>query len=130
MILDTSFLVGLLDADQGAIRRARELEDDGVVRKAPAMAVLELYVGVGKVARSEREERRVRRVVDSLTVVEMDERVAIRAGRVVGELLGDGLPLGKGDPAIGATALIESEPVLTRNVDGFRRIPNLDVETY
>jgi len=92
------------------------------------VTVLEPYIGVGIVAGSREEERSVRRVIDSIPVVRMDDGIARRAGRLIGRLRTDGITLGKGDAVIGATALVEEEPVLTRNVREFERIPGLVVE--
>ena len=128
MILDTSFVLDLLDGDEGAVAKAEELECDGVTTKLPAMTILELYVGIGAAVDKD-EERRIRRVIDPLPVVPLDEDVAIRAGRRIGELSASSFKREKGDAAIGATADVAGEPVLTRNVDDFERL-GFEVETY
>ncbi|MDL5362103.1 PIN domain-containing protein [Halalkalicoccus sp. NIPERK01] len=130
MILDTAFVIDLIDGDPGAIEKARTIEEGGIVLRVPAMVLLELYIGVEKVAETSEEERQVRRVVDSLPKVEMNETIAMRAGRIIGRLRTEDLTLGKGDAAIGATGLVFDEPVLTRNTSDFERIPELVVKTY
>ncbi|MDS0295598.1 PIN domain-containing protein [Halogeometricum luteum] len=126
MILDTAFVLDLLDGDEGAVSKAEQLEADGAVLKMPAMTVLELYIGIGTGAADDSEERRIRRVIDDLPFVPMDEEVSRRAGRRLGE---SGAARRKGDAAIAATAEIAGEPVLTRNVDDFERL-GVEVETY
>lgn len=128
MILDTSFVLDLLDGDEGAIAKAEELERHGVTMKLPTMAILELYIGIGAGV-SEDEERRIRRVIDPLPVVPLDEDVAMRAGRRIGEVGSSTFKRRKGDAAIGATAEVAGEPVLTRNVEDFEHL-GFDVETY
>lgn len=128
MILDRSFVLDLLDGDEGAVAKAEELERDGVTTKLPTMTILELYVGIGAAVDKD-EERRIRRVIDPLPVVPLDEDVAIRAGRRIGELSASSFKREKGDAAIGATADVAGEPVLTRNVDDFERL-GFEVETY
>ena len=130
MILDTAFVIDLIDGDEGAVEKAAELESADVVVKVPVMTLLELYIGVGKVAHTTQEERNVRRIIGSFPIVEMDHSIATEAGLLIGELAREGIAMKKGDAAIGISARREDEPVLTRNVDDFERIPDLEVETY
>ncbi|WP_311171090.1 PIN domain-containing protein [Halobellus ordinarius] len=126
MILDTAFVLDLLAGDEGATEKAEELEVSGVAMKMPAMAVTELYIGVGTGVANEREERRIRGIIESVPFVPMDLQLSRRAGRMVGET---GTDVGKGDAAIAAVAERADEPVLTRNVDDFEEL-GVDIETY
>jgi hypothetical protein len=98
------------------------------------MTVLELYIGVGKVANTSEEQRQVEAVLDSYPLVEMTPSISRRAGRLLGERMaqagdGDGPGIGKGDAAIAATALERDELVVTGDRH-FESIPGLSVETY
>ena len=128
MIADTDFLISLIQRDADAVRKTKELESENVPIKIPAMAVLELYIGVGAELTDD-EERRVRRIIEAHPVVEMDREVAMRAGRRLGERGSGEFRRHKGDAAIGATADIADEPVLTRNVDDFESL-GFEVEEY
>lgn len=64
------------------------------------------------------------------TIVPADGSVMARAGDVSGQLYDRGEPIDREDCVVAATALLEDEPVLTRNVDLFERIPELAVRTY
>lgn len=50
MIVDTSFVLDVIDDVEAAVRKEEELEAEGVPLVVPSMTVLELYIGVGKVA--------------------------------------------------------------------------------
>jgi len=52
-----------------------------------------------------------------------------KAGRIDGRLASEGRAIGMGDTIVGATALVQEDPVLTRNVDHFDRIDDLEIET-
>lgn len=115
MIVDTSFVLDVIDDVDAAVSMERELEHDGVPLVMPAMTVLELYIGVGKVANTHEERRTVEAVLDSYPLVEMTPSIARRAGRLLGERLADGDDgpgIGKSDAAIAATAIERDEPVL------------------
>jgi predicted nucleic acid-binding protein len=128
MIADTDFLISLADDDPGAVRTVAELEDRNEPIKIPTMALLEFYIGVGAVA-TDAQERETRRVLERHPSVPMDEDVAMRAGRRIGELGPKEFKKDKGDAVIGATAEVEGEKVLTRNVEDFESL-GFGVEKY
>ena len=129
MLLDTSFLVDLMNGDEGAVETARELERDLVQQRLSSMTLFELYYGIARATDSESERETVEDVLASKPVHPADSAVMRKAGRLAGELRNDGTPVGDGDVIIGATADVVEEPVLTRNVDDFERL-NVEVERY
>jgi predicted nucleic acid-binding protein len=134
MIVDTSFVLDIIDDIEAAVTKEQELEAGSVPLVIPSMTVLELYIGVGKVANTREEHQRVKSVLDSYPLVDMTPSISRRAGRLLGERMadaeeGEGPGIGKGDAAIAATALERDEPVLA--ADGhFGNIPGVTVETY
>jgi predicted nucleic acid-binding protein len=128
MIADTDFLIDLMKEDADARKKLRELEAEGVPVKIPAMAVLELYIGVGA-EMTDDEERKVREVLRPHPFVPMNAEISRLAGRRIGEGNTSKLKKKKGDAAIGATGEVEGEPVLTRNIDDFEAL-GFDIETY
>ncbi len=130
MIQDTTFVIDLLDGDDGAIEYLSIAEDQNRPEKVSSVTVLELYEGVGQSDRPEEEKRAVLDVLDSKTAVPADQDVMRRAGRISGELVAAGTPIDREDCIIAATALQEDEPVITRNVEHFERVPDVDVESY
>ncbi|SNR49006.1 type II toxin-antitoxin system VapC family toxin [Halorubrum vacuolatum] len=129
MLLDTSFLIDLMNGDAEAVEKARKLETDLVQQRLSAMTLFELSYGVARSEQSDAEHEKVANVLASKPIHPADTAVMRKAGRLSGELMNDGNPVGDGDVIIGATADIIEEPVLTRNVDDFERL-DVDVETY
>ncbi|UPV77236.1 PIN domain-containing protein (plasmid) [Halorussus limi] len=133
MIVDTIFVLDVIDGVEEAIEKERELEAAGVPLVIPAMTLLELYIGVGKVTNSARERQQVEAIFDIYPLVEMSPSISRRAGRLLGEQMntgdGDGPGIGKGDAAIAATALERDEPILTAD-SHFETIDGVEVETY
>lgn len=128
MIADTAFLIDLMKDDPDAHAKLEELENRHEPVKIPAMAVLELGIGVGAELTDD-EAREVRGILEAHPIVPMDERIAMRAGIAIGDGDVPATKKRKGDAAIAATADIEGEPVCTRNVDDFERF-GVDVEAY
>jgi hypothetical protein len=129
VLLDTTFLIDLMNGDDGAVEKARELESDLVQQRLSSMTLFELYYGAARSNQSEAEREKIESVLASKPVSPADSAVMRKAGRLSGELMNDGNAVGDGDVIIGATADVLEEPVLTRNVDDFERL-GVDVETY
>ena len=62
MIVDTSFVLDVIDDVEAAVRKEQELEAGSIPLVIPSMAVLELYIGVGKVANTREERQMVNRL--------------------------------------------------------------------
>ena len=131
MIVDTSFVLDVIDDIYAAVAKEQQLADIGVPLVVPTMTILELYIGVGAVADTAAERRRVEAVLDAYPTVDATPSIARRAGRLLGERMAgdDGPGIGKGDATIAATAIERDEPVLTGD-SHFSTIPGLEVETY
>ena len=134
MIVDTSFVLDVIDGVDEAVELERELEVDGVPLVIPAMTVLELYIGVGKVANTRGERQQVEAVLESYPIAETTPSISRRAGRLLGERMAaaeenDGPGIGKGDAVIAATAIERDEPVLAGDRH-FESIPGVEVVTY
>ena len=134
MIVDTSFVLDIIDDIEAAVTKEQELEAENVPLVIPSMTVLELYIGVGKVANTREERQKVEAVLDAYPLVDMTPSISRRAGRLLGERMadadeGEGPGIGKGDAAIAATALERDELVLAGD-SHFENIPGVTVETY
>lgn len=134
MIVDTSFVLDIIDDVDAALTKEQELESESVPLVIPSMTVLELYIGVGKVANTREERQKVDAVLNSYPQVDMTPSISRRAGRLLGERMADtdedeGPGIGKGDAAIAATALERDEPVLAGDRH-FGNIPGVTHEAY
>lgn len=89
MIVDPSFVPDIIDDVDEAVALKRELEEEGVPLVILAMTVLELYIGVGKVANSRDERRKVDAVLNSYPLVGMPPSISRYAGRLLGERIAE-----------------------------------------
>lgn len=131
MILDSSFLIDLMNGDGAAHDRARQLQDDDVVQRLPAPVVYELRHGAALLD-DEDERRRVRNVLGMYPIVRLDRQLAELAGRLHGaadRAAGGHAGLDQVDPMVAAVADVLDEPVLTDNEADFRAL-GVGVETY
>ena len=126
MILDTTFLIDLLDALEEATNVLDELSESETPVAVSPLTVYETGIGLREHERSKFDETLAEMVVLPLTEDESHRALSIQ------RTLGDrGQPIGDVDSLIAATAVESADPrVLTRNVVEFSRIEGLDVETY
>jgi len=129
VLLDTAFLIDLMNGDEAAVEKARELETTLVQQRVSAMTLFELTYGIARATDSAAERENVERVLTSKPIHPADTAVMRKAGRMSGELQNEGTPVGDGDAIIAATAEVVEEPVLTRNVEAFERL-GVTVERY
>jgi predicted nucleic acid-binding protein len=129
MLLDTSFLIDLMNGDDDAVTKARELESNLVQQRLSATTLFELQYGVARSTQSAAERERVENVLASKLIHPADTAVLRKAGRLAGRLASEGNAVGDGDVIIGAAAEIVDEPVPTRNVADFERL-DVGIETY
>lgn len=129
MLPDTSFLIDLMNGDEDAVGKARELETELIQQRLSAMTLFELYYGIARSGQSGEEREKVENVLASKPIQPADTAVMRKAGRLSDELMREGNAVGDGDVIIGATADVVEEPVLTRNVEDFERL-DVEVETY
>lgn len=129
MILDTSFLVDVLRADETVERRVSDV-DDSTVPRVTAVTVMELWEGVHLSDATECERAMVEELLTGLHEVEFDRDCAMTAGRINATLVKSGQPIDNEDVMIAACALVHDEPVVTRNVSHFERIDGVEVVGY
>ena len=128
LILETSFFIDLerehlRGTQRGAVEFLEGLDDASLY--LPAIVAGELAAGVS-MANRERWEA----FLAPFFLLPVTPDVAWEYGRTYRHLRGIGQLIGANDIWIAATALANNMPVVTRNVDHFRRVPHLQVESY
>ncbi|WP_129112663.1 PIN domain-containing protein [Halegenticoccus tardaugens] len=133
MILDTSYLLALLEHDEAAFDMGMTMYERSVPARVSVTSVFELFYGAALTLDDE-ERRQVRNVLMGYPWVPIDDEIARLAAEMVAAADRDaGGPEQSGvednDAYIGATARAYSEPVLTRNDADFEKL-GVDVETF
>lgn len=130
MILDSSFLIDLMNGEESAVMKAAGMTSRSTTQRIPVRTIQELYVGVGYREDTFDEAEKIQSVTENRSIVETTLEIAKLAGRIDGTLRSEGTRIPPGDLVIGATARRFQEPVLTANIQDFERIPEVEVRTY
>ncbi|WP_331234704.1 PIN domain-containing protein [Natronorarus salvus] len=116
--------------DAEAMACAQEIEMGPEQVRVSAITLAELQAGVPRSHEPLVEHTAIVEVTASKEVVPVTRPIALRGGRLYGELQNDGQSVGLGDCLIAATALEFEEPVVTRNTEHFERFDGLLVLEY
>jgi tRNA(fMet)-specific endonuclease VapC len=128
LILETTFLIDLeREHVRGVSTGAVDflVKADGARLYLPAIVAGELAAGTSMANRAKWEA-----FLAPFFLLSVTPDVAWEFGRAARHLRGVGQLIGTNDLWIAATALANRMPVVTRNVEHFRRVPHLEVETY
>ncbi len=130
MLLDTSFVIDLLRGRESAVERIKSLETEAIATNISTPSIFELFVGITLSKKPASEKKRIMDAIASWGTFPLDMKSAQIAGRVQGQLIGEGNMIDPEDAMIAGIAINNGETILTRNVKHFQRIPEVIVETY
>ncbi|MEK6899912.1 MAG: type II toxin-antitoxin system VapC family toxin [Nanoarchaeota archaeon] len=130
MIVDTSFVIDLMDGSNEAGEKLRQLLKDKENIFITTVTIFELWSGITRCKKPEQEKKKVLEILDSQLILELNQESAEEGGKIDGVLSGEGSPIDPEDCMIAGIAKHHQQPILTRNVKHFSRIKGLVVESY
>ncbi|WP_302319231.1 type II toxin-antitoxin system VapC family toxin [Gordonibacter pamelaeae] len=105
-------------------------ESDPRLFKIPAIVEGELRVGAEKSSNPEKARWLVDEFMLPFEVLPFDSSCARAYGRIRAQLERAGKTIGHNDLLIAATALANNAVLVTGNVDEFKRVPGLSIESW
>jgi tRNA(fMet)-specific endonuclease VapC len=126
ILIDTSVLIDALHKRQSALSKISKLEESGDTLCTTQINVLELYKGAFSPSGSENGLEKVKKLLEAMVILKIDEDVYYMFGELSSELRRRGESIGDFDELIAAIALnLEAAIVST---DGhFLSVPGLKV---
>jgi tRNA(fMet)-specific endonuclease VapC len=123
MILDSSFIIDLLQGRDEAVTLAKSVEE--MPLSTTCIIVFEIFQG----ARDD-EIPKLKEFFSQLTVLDLTHEAAERAGLMQKQLRRHGNSIDPEDCMIAAIALQHRKKLVTRNTKHFSRIPELQLVGY
>ena len=128
MILDTDLLVGFLRNDTDAVKFFKSLESSDQQLFITTINSFELYKGAYNSINPEKSLNYVEVLINRFEAIfELDLISSRIAGKVINHLKKKGNLLDLPDIFIGSIALANDETLVTRNINHFKKIPNLNI---
>ncbi len=128
-LLDTNICVYVIRGRRREVV-ARFLQHDASDLFVSSVTTAELYFGMEKSDRRERNLETLETFLSPLVVTPFDQAAARRYGELRADLERRGLPIGPLDTLIAAHALSLGAVLVTNNVREFARVPGLRVENW
>lgn len=119
------FMRGRLPLGYDLMRRS----DPGIF-KIPAIVEGELRLGAYKSAQPAKNQWLVEEFLLPFEVIPFDSQCARAYAKIRGELERQGNVIGPNDMLIAATAVANQAVLITNNVDEFKRVPGLSLESW
>ncbi len=128
-LLDTCICIDFL---RGKMPYAYELmrNSDPRLFKIPAVVEAELRVGAEKSKKPQEMFRYVDEFLLAFEILPFDSRCAQHYGKLRAKLEQEGNIIGSNDLLIAATALANNAILVTNNVEEFKRIENLSLQSW
>lgn len=123
-VLDTSFLIDVEHEVPAAVRRMKEILEQGQPMLVPVIVAVEFAAGSRDPARAWETFR------ESYLLIDFTEALAERASMLAWTALRKGSFPGWSDTQVAATALEHGEPVVTRDGKAMDAFDGVSVETY
>lgn len=130
MILDTTFVVDIMNNEKEAVEKINAMLKNGETILITSLTIFELFSGLIRSKKPEEEKRKVDGAISEQLVLDLDEISAKKAGEIHGTLIKEGKCIGLVDCMIAGIALERKDKVLTRNIKDFSRIKGLEIEGY
>jgi len=129
VIIDTDILVDMLRGLEKAITFIAELERKGLTLSTTVINAFELYYGAYKSKKKLQNLTATRKLLERTVILNMTVKSAENAGKIHAELETRGQPIGLRDVMVGAIALTEGYPLITRNTAHLQKIKGLNLIT-
>jgi tRNA(fMet)-specific endonuclease VapC len=124
-LLDTDILSEVLKGrNPQVVAQAEAYLRHHAMLTVSVISVIEIVSGLQRVARSEQLERFLQ-ALDAMEVLPVDTESAVLAGRIDGDLLRTGQPIGRADPIVAAQAITHGLVLVTGNARHYERVTAL-----
>ena len=127
-LLDTSVCIGVLRQRPGMVQRLRQFAPTDCA--ISMITVYELFCGVEKAKNPAQERLKVKRFVGAIIELALDRGAAEAAARIRADLERQGCSIGPYDLLIAGQSLASDLTLVTGNVQEFRRVAGLRLETW
>ena len=126
-MLDTDWVINVLNGKQPFAEKIKELREDGLT--ISMISIAEIYEGIFGSNVQEKHETDFKNFLTGVIVLEITEDVCKKFGEIRNLLRGRGQLIGDFDLLIASSALVNHLVLLTDNVKHYERVKGLKIKT-
>ena len=126
VVLDTDFLVGILRGNEAALSKANEIEKLNQKVAVTSITSYELFKGAYLSSNPTQNLFEVAKLLDNIDVLSFDLEISRISAKIYFNLKKKGLLTNSMDQMIAAITISKNETLITRNVNHYKNIPNLN----
>lgn len=131
-LLDTNACIRYLNGQSKRVKNRLESTrpQDIALCSIGSIVKAELFYGVEKSAKRERNMERLQRFIDQFVSLPFDDEAAVEYGQIRAQLEAIGTPIGPNDLCIAAIARVKDITLVTHNTREFSRVDGLKLEDW
>lgn len=127
VVLDTDIIIDVMHGMPSSVKAVGHVIDSAEPTSISVVTRMQLFHGVARTGRPEWERRKIAHALRGVVEYDVSPAIAQLAGYLDGSLAAQGQQIGPLDTLIAATAVHHGEPLMTRNVRHFARIPDVEL---
>lgn len=128
-MIDTNIFIRFLRGNSPHLLEMLQSSDASLF-KVPSIVKAELLFGAYKSNQPAREQRRIEELLLPFEIIPFNESAVYQYAKIRSELENAGNTICANDYIIAAIALANSAVLITNNVDEFKRVPGLTIESW
>ncbi|MHA1632419.1 MAG: type II toxin-antitoxin system VapC family toxin [Candidatus Freyarchaeota archaeon] len=128
--MDTNFLIALLRGNKEAVEKAKEYDSAEAEVSTTAINAFEVYFGAFRSREAEKNVKQADSLLSSIKILKLNLEASRKAGEILSELMHKGTPIDLRDALIAGITLTNGYTLVTRNIEHFKRIIGLSIETW
>lgn len=131
MIADTGYIIDVLNEEENALAKSRELVDKDQPQDLCTPVIYEVSTGIAFTG-SRREKIKFESILENATIYPYDLKEAVLSGEIHAELIREGKERGSVDIQVASIALVNDEQLLTNDsdFDVISELFGLETESY
>ena len=113
-----------------AVKRAEEYDSEGAEISRTSMNAFEIYTGAFRSRETEKNVEQADDLLNSIRVLELTLESSRKSSEIFSELLRRGKPIDLRDEIIAGITLAGEYTLVTKNIEHFRGVIGLSIETW
>lgn len=127
--LDSDILVGILRNNEDAVKKARQIDEEGGAFTTSVNA-FEIFIGARISSAKERNLEEAHKLIAKLNVIDFDKDSADKASEILESLKKTGNIIDLKDILVAAISIRNGCTIITRNAKDFSRIKGMNIEKW